>query len=219
MAAAILTAIIAQFAKTLATATELGRDVPTTVANFFSFFTILSNVGAAVVLVWAAVWFWMRGRRDAAASEPRSLALTLACASTYMVVTGIVYNTLLRGIPLPQGSEPIPWSNEILHLVGPLFLLLDVLVGPARRCLGWRAVLAVDAFPIVWVVYTLVRAPLTTDPVSHDPWWYPYPFLNPHVQPWGHGGVALYVVVIAVVITVVAAGVVWVGRRRGRPAR
>ena len=36
--------------------------------------------------------------------------------TTYMIVTGLVYNILLRGIELPQGSEPIPWSNETLHV-------------------------------------------------------------------------------------------------------
>src|SRR5690606_17249092 len=129
MAVAIAVAVIAQFSASMATATELGRDLTTTAVNFFSFFTILSNVATAVVLAWAAVWFWARGRADAAA-EPPGLAMALTCVSTYMVVTGVVYNALLRGIQLPQGSEPIPWSNEILHLVGPVFLLLDVFVGP-----------------------------------------------------------------------------------------
>ena len=51
MAALTLAAILAQLVVTMSGAAEAGRDVATTAVNFFSFFTILSNVAAAVVLV------------------------------------------------------------------------------------------------------------------------------------------------------------------------
>jgi len=210
----IAAAIIAQAARSISGAIEGGRDVTTTVVNFFSFFTILSNVLSVIALAWAAVWFWTRGRRDAAAPEPRSLAVALACATTYMLVTGVVYNTLLRGIPLPQGTT-VPWSNEVLHVVGPLVLAADLFLGPRRRALGWKTILAVLVFPVAWVVYTLVRGPLTTSPITGDPFWYPYPFLNPHNFDNGYAGVAVYVVGIAVAISLAAVLVLWVGRRRG----
>ena len=211
MAAVTIAAIVAQLSKSIGTATGLDRDVTTTVVNFFSFFTILSNASAAIVLLWAAVWFWTRGRR--ADAEPLSLAVALACVSTYMIITGIVYNTLLRNIELPQGSEPIPWSNEVLHLIGPLFLLADVLLGPLRRALPWRALWAIVGFPILWVIGTMIRGPLVTNPVSGDPFWYPYPFLNPN-NAGGWPSVVAYVIGIAVAIIAVGALVVWVGRRR-----
>lgn len=207
-------AILAQASRTIGGAIEAGRDVATTTANFFSFFTVLSNVIAVTALAWAAVWFWTRGRRDAAAREPRSLAVVLACATTYMLVTGVVYNTLLRGIPLPQGTT-VPWSNEVLHVVGPLALAADLLLGPRRRALPWSSILAVLVFPIVWVIYTLLRGPLTTSPSTGEPFWYPYPFLNPNGFDNGYAGVAVYVVGIAVAISLAATLVVWVGRRRG----
>lgn len=211
MAALIIAAIAAQLTASLTTAAELGRDVGVTLANFFSFFTILSNTLTAVVLVWAGFWFFARGRH--AEAEPPALALSLACVTTYMIITGIVYNSLLRGIELPQGSEPIPWSNEVLHLIGPLFLLADLFVGPLRRALPWRAVWGVVAFPILWVVYTMLRGPLVTNPVSGDPFWYPYPFLNPNTDGWA--SVIFWIVAIAVAFLVVATLVVWWGRRVG----
>lgn len=72
------------------------------------------------------------------------------------------------------------------------------------------------AFPIVWVAYTLVRGPRVTSPLTGSPWWYPYPFLDPH-QPGGYGTVALYVGAIAVTIAAIGAGVVQVSRQRGIP--
>lgn len=207
-AALIAAAVIAQLMRTLENAVAEGFHLPTVTANFFSFFTIESNLFAAIVLVIAAVRTWtVREERD-----PAWLAIALAAVSTFMIITGIVYNLLLRGIELPQG-QTVPWSNEVLHVIGPLFLLLDVLFAPRRRGLPWATVGIVVMYPIVWAVYTLVRANLITNPGTGDPWWYPYPFLNPHVQ-GGYGGVALYIVGIAAAFALVAWGIVAVGRRR-----
>ena len=130
-----------------------------------------------------------------------------------MVVTGIVYNTLLRGIALEPGSI-VPWSNEILHLIAPLFLLADLFLGPFRRALPWRTVIGIVIFPLLWVGYTLLRASFITNPGTGDPYWYPYPFLDPN-NCGRVGSVIVYVIGIAVAIIAVALLVVWVGRRRG----
>src|SRR5690606_16495561 len=141
------------------------------------------------------------------------LAIALACVATYMIVTGIVYNLLLRGVELPQGTT-LGWSNEVLHVVVPLFLLVDVLFAPQRRKLSWSTVGTIAVFPVAWAVYTLLRADLILAPGTGDPFWYPYPFLNPHITPGGYLGVAGYVVGIAVAILAVGLGVVAVSRRR-----
>lgn len=207
-------AIIAQLAKTLenarAATTSWGGHLLTVTVNFFSFFTVLSNLLAVIVLGIAAVWAW-RHRR--ALQEPRWLATVLMCVSTYMIVTGIVYNMLLRGVALPQGTT-VPWSNEVLHVVIPLFLLVDVLVAPRRRALPWSSLLVAAIFPIVWAAYTLIRANLIIAPATGNAWWYPYPFLDPHLQPGGYLTVAGYILAIAVAIVAAGAFVIWVGRRR-----
>lgn len=215
MALMIGAAIVVQLTASITTANDLGRDVATTVVNFFSFFTVLSNATAAAVLMWAAVWSLTRrpGGR-----EPAGLAVALAAATTFMIITGVVYNVLLRGVELPQGSAPVPWSNEILHLVGPVFMLVDLVLAPPRRQLRWKALWVVLAFPVTWAAYTLVRGPLVVNPATQQPYWYPYPFLDPH----GLGGwpaVAGYVVAITVVFVAVGAGVIAWGRRVDRDHR
>lgn len=223
MAALIVAAIVGQLAASIGSALAYGRDVGIVITNFFSFFTILSNAASAIVLAGAVVWFVTRGRHAAGEHdrEPHVLAVALVSVTTYMVITGIVYNLLLRGVELPQGSEPVPWSNEVLHVVAPLFLFADAFVAVRRRPLAWRETVWVLLFPVVWVVYTLVRGPLVTDPTIGPGYWYPYPFLdpnNPDLVPPGYAGVAVYVVGIAAAIIVVAYGVVWVGRRRSSAA-
>ena len=213
-AAVIMTALVGQFVTTVRAAISADRDVATTIANFFSFFTILSNLIAVLALLAAVVWFWMRPPHED--REPRGIAVALAGATTYLVITGVVYNLLLRG--LPTADDHVAWANEILHVVAPLFLVIDLLVAPTHRALRWRAVAVILAVPIAWIVYTLIRGPFVLDPVRGVAFWYPYPFLNPNgVAGWG--GVWAYVAGIAVTFVVVGTIVVAVGRLRARGAR
>jgi len=218
LAAALLglAAIAAQLTRTIQNAIEAdtawGGHLPTVSANFLSFFTIESNLLAAIVLAIGAILAWTSGRR--AEREPGWFAVLLVCVSTYMIVTGIVYNLLLRNVELPQGVTVV-WANEVLHVVIPLFLLADVLFAPSRRALPWSTVLIAAIYPIVWAVYTLIRADMIIAPATGESWWYPYPFLDPHNVPGGYLGVTGYILGIAAAIIGVAAFVVWVGRRRG----
>ena len=205
----ILAAIVAQAIRSIGGAISRNGDVATTAVNFFSFFTVLSNAGSVVVLAIVGLW-GLRHWRDSS-SLPVGPAIALACVTTYMLVTGVVYNTLLRGIELPQGTT-VPWSNEVLHVVGPVFLLLDLLFGSSPTRLSWRSVLAILVFPLLWVAYTLIRGPLVTSPTTGAAWWYPYPFLDPHVT-GGYPGILPYVLGIAVGLAAFGAGVVYVGRR------
>ncbi|MEI2269804.1 Pr6Pr family membrane protein [Microbacterium sp. No. 7] len=213
-AATITVAVVAQFITTVRTAISQDRDVATTIANFFSFFTILSNIVGALALLAAVVWFWMRPHHEQ--REPAGVALGLAAATSYLFITGVVYNLLLRGYP--TSDDHVAWANEIVHVVAPLFLLFDLFLAPTRRALPWRAVIAILAVPIAWIGYTLVRGPLVIDPTDGVAFWYPYPFLDPNgINGWG--GVGAYVVGISTAFVVVGSLVVGVGRLRTRAPR
>ncbi len=166
VAALIAAAVVAQLVRTVGNAVDGHHDVATVVANFLSFFTIDSNLISVVVLVIVGLQ-GLRSRADTTSTF--ALDLVRACAATYMIVTGVVYNTLLRGIELPQGVT-VPWSNEVLHVVAPLFMLIELLFGSSPPRLPWRAVGAILVFPLVWVVYTMVRGPLVTNPTTGAAW-------------------------------------------------
>ena len=210
VAAAIAAAIIGQLILTASLAADANADsVGFVVVNFFSFFTIDSNAASVVVLAAGALIALRRGE-----SDPLLFTTVRAAVVTYMVTTGIVYNLLLRNIELPQGTT-LEWSNEILHVIGPLYLLLDWLFAPGRVPLDMKRLWAIVAFPVVWVAYTLIRGPLAIQPATGTPW-YPYPFLNPATSPNGYLSVSFYVLLIALVITSIGAGVIWVSRHRTR---
>ncbi|WP_405218996.1 Pr6Pr family membrane protein [Agrococcus sp. Ld7] len=206
----ILAAVIGQLITSITFWTARGdASIPLNLLNFFSFFTIESNVLAMVVL--AVLVAAQLGRPRIG----RRFDVLLLSVTTYMVVTGIVYNTLLRGIELPQGAT-LGWSNEILHLVAPLWMLVDWLLSSGKRDVRFPDLGIVVIFPIVWLSYTLLRGPFTLDQATGRDWWYPYPFLDPATHANGYVGVAIMSVIIAAAVVLVAAGLVAIARwRRG----
>ncbi len=209
VAVAVVAAIVAQLMASVSFVGPNGLpDTAPVVVNFLSYFTIDSNALSAVVLVVGA-FALMRG---ASQIEPRGLTVARVAVTTYMIITGVVYNLLLRGT-LEQGAT-IAWSNEILHVVAPVYLVLDWAFAPGRHPLSQRDAIAALAFPVVWVVYTLVRGPFATNPYVDASYWYPYPFINPFTSSGGYTSVAAYVVGIGVVTILLAFGLAWTTRRR-----
>lgn len=210
-AALIVAAVVGQLSVSLANWASAGIADPTVqLVNFFSFFTIESNLLTVVVFVIGVVCV-LRGRSE----DCRWYAISRASVTAYMATTGIVYNLLLRGIELPQGTT-LPWSNEVLHVVAPILMVVDWLFAPGRIRLEWKSIWIIVSFPVVWCVYTLVRGPMTFDAVTGNSFWYPYPFLNPNIAPEGYFSVAFYVVLIAAVIGGVGALAIRVTRMRSR---
>ncbi len=178
--------------------------------DFLMYFTIESNLLAAVVMAVGAV----RLLRRAPAPGRGWTTLRLA-ATTYMVTTGIVYNLLLRGLPTIPGGD-LPWSNEVLHVAVPLLVLLDWLFAPDRRALDYAAVGRVVVFPLAWVAITLARGPFTGNEVTGAATYYPYPFLDPATGGGGYGTVAVWVLVIAALICGLTLLLTGAGRRASR---
>ena len=209
IAALIIAAVVGQLIVSIGYWTNKGGvDVATHTVHFFSFFTIDSNILSAVaLLIGAYVLVFRKG------DNPARYNLFLGAVTAYMVTTGVVYNLLLRGIELPQGST-LAWSNEVLHVIAPLWLLIDWLFAPGRAPIANAQLWKILVFPLVWCVYTLVRGPLVADTVYGNAFWYPYPFLNPNTSPNGYLSVAFYVLLITLVISAAAAGVLWVSRRK-----
>lgn len=142
---------------------------------------------------------------------------------TILSNAGAVFVLLVGGILMlrraeADGAESRGFATALV-CVSTYMIITGIVFAPRRRALSWSALGAVVVFPIVWLAYTLIRGPLVHDFRTGNDWWYPYPFLNPNVQPWGYVGVALYSIGIAVAIVAVGAFTVWVGRRRGIPAR
>jgi hypothetical protein len=201
-----IAAIVAQLIRSVGNWQATGLNVGFGVTNFFSFFTIDANVGTIVVLLIGAALVFARR------NDPRWYTVFRAIVVTYMAVTGIVYNLLLRGVELPQGTT-VEWSNEVLHVVACAYIVLDWFIAPGRVPLAWKSLRAIVVFPIIWIIYTMVRAPLTTELNYGGKAFYPYPFLDPGLAHEGWFSVVFYMILITGVILGAGAGVIWVSRR------
>jgi len=162
------------------------------VTDFFSYFTELSNLFAAAVLIGGAL---LRNRPATKRAE-----LLRGASVLYMLTTGIVFAALLSG-----KHVPIPWVNTIVHQVMPVVVAIDWLVVPPAVAIELTDALWWLGFPLVYLIYTLIRGPIVH--------WYPYPFIDPR----RHGyltvagnclGIALGQILLIAVIT-------WTARRLG----
>ncbi|MEP6481357.1 MAG: Pr6Pr family membrane protein, partial [Rhodoglobus sp.] len=185
---------IAGLVAIVATLLDTASRVAINPFNFFGYFTTQSNILTAFVFLAAA------GATFAGRAQSRALLYSRAAVTTYIVIVGIVYNTLLAGT---EGGISLEWANWVLHVAIPIYAALDWILFADRPALAWKRIWIVLVYPIVWIIVILIRG--ATDGFV------PYPFLNPAQ---GYGVVAGYCIAIAVAVIVVAAGVWAVSRLR-----
>jgi len=154
-------------------------------ANFFSFFTIESNILAAIVLlvVGFGALLGVKARR--------SFAFIRGAATLYMVITGIVFALLLAGLE-QRLQVTIPWVNVVLHYIMPIVLFVDWLLFPPKFRFSFTQTLGWLVFPLLYLAYTLVRGSLVN--------WYPYPFLDVSQVGWALVGVMSIAIAIGAAI-------------------
>lgn len=166
--------------------------------DFFSYFTILSNILGTLVFL-AAGAIAVAGRGRAGSDVP---GLLRGAAALYLVITGIVYGIALAHYDTPQ---VIPWVNTVVHRVTPAVFAVDWLIDPPRRAPRFPRALVWLIFPVAYLVYSLARGAAVG--------WYPYPFLDPRVH--GYAAVAVGCVLVAAAFLAVAALLCLAGARLG----
>jgi len=168
--------------------------------EFFSYFTILSNMLAAAALVAPLVAPTSRFAAWAEQSGPR------AAIATYLTITAVVYHLLLAGLWKLEGLRLV--SNAILHTVTPAAFLIDLALRGGRGEARWIAAAKAMAFPALFGLWTLVHGALSG--------FYPYPFMN--VAKRGYPAVVLAMVEMSLAFAAVALVFVALSRVRAKVA-
>lgn len=165
--------------------------------NFFSYFTVQSNlIGVVALLATAAA-----GRR-----RERAIDWVRGAASVYLTVTFAVVILLLSNIDV---GLQLGWVDFVLHKLFPVVVVADFLLDPPRARVSARDAGLWLAFPLAWLAYTMVRGPIAG--------WYPYPFLDPALN-GGYGAVVVTIAVILVTGAVLCAVYAALGNLRRRAA-
>lgn len=132
------------------------------IVNFLSYFTVLCNLLIAVSLTCSVFWpAFAIGKFFSRISVQSAIAL-------YILIVGLVYNIVLRGIWVVTGLQWV--VDNLLHVVVPVLYVLYWVVVTPKGSLKWKDGLYWTIFPTVYLIYSLVRGEAVG--------WYPYPFLD-----------------------------------------
>lgn len=158
-------ALVAQFYLIL-----VNRQAPVTetIIRYFSFFTILTNL---LVAYSYSLCLLAPGSGQAAFfSRPQ----VRTAITVYILVVGIVYNSILRFLWNPQGLQ---WfTDELLHTVIPLACLAGWFFFLNKASLQWKQVFPWLLYPFLYAVYIFIRGAFSG--------FYPYPFINAAAIGW-----------------------------------
>ena len=172
------------------------RDVHTgDTVNFWFYFTDLANLLGACVFLVGGLAAW----RD----RPGVPDLMRGAAVLYLVITGLVYWTLLANT---IDAETIKWQNYIVHGVMPAAIVLDWLLAPPAARLSRARAGRWLAFPLTYLAVSLIRGPFVN--------WWPYDFLDPR-EPGGYTHVTIWSLIVTAVFVVFMVVIVFAGNQLG----
>ena len=160
--------------------------------NFFSFFTVLTNTLAVVVLSYALV------NRPSAARRFFLAPAVSSGIAVSIVVVGLAYNVLLRHLWQPEGFQFI--ADELLHDVMPVLFAVYWWRYVPKGQLRFTHIGLWVIYPLVYFGYALLRGDLLGQ--------YQYPFIDvstlgyPQVFVNAGGILAGFVLIAAVVVGV-----------------
>jgi hypothetical protein len=155
-----------------------GTPVATAIVNYFSYFTILTNLLVAVVLTASLC--------EQKSGAPKFFATpsVQSAAAVSIVLVCAVYSLQLRQLWNPGGWQKV--ADIVLHDVMPVLYVLYWLVFVPKDTLRLADLPRWLAYPGLYLIYTLIRGALTAR--------YPYPFLD--VAKIGYAGVAINAVIL-----------------------
>ena len=137
-------------------------------AEYFAYFSIQGTMICAVVLAVTGV------RALQGLPETKLLHLVRLSTTVYVVVISVVYNALLRGGAGDIRDAGYNWPvvpNEIIHVWGPIVMLLDWLLVAGFSSVRLRAAFWVVVYPVAWILFSVIRG------IAHG--WWAYWFLDP----------------------------------------
>lgn len=137
-------------------------SVGETIIRYFSFFTILTNL--IVALCFTFLLWKSKSEIGIFFSKPK----TLTAITVYILIVGLVYNTILRFLWQPKGLQLI--VDELLHAVIPVLCIFFWWKYVDPKKLNWKDAFPWLIYPLVYIFLILIRGAMSG--------FYPYPFID-----------------------------------------
>ena len=157
--------------------------------GFFVYYTNISNLIAfgLMAYLWGIEYRIYQGKKAIFKYPNVRFVITIL-----ILVTLIIYNTLLGNM-----LDPSYWQvrNVIMHLLGPILVVLDFLLFNPSNNLKWHSILYSLILPYLYVLVTLFIGLFTNS--------YPYFFLD--VNEIGYLGVFRWVLILTAGFLVLSA--------------
>jgi hypothetical protein len=164
--ASAMISVVAWFALVLQLLLMVQQAAPGTslhaVINYFSFFTILTNLLVALCTTLPLL------APHSSAGQFFLRPSTQSAIAVYITIVGITYSLLLRHLWNPQGAQKV--ADVLPHDVVPVLYVAFWIFLVPKFMLRWSDAVRWLAYPLVYMAYTLARGF-----VSH---WYPYYFID-----------------------------------------
>jgi len=130
--------------------------------RFFSYFTILTNSLVAICA------FYLLLPTTSAVKQFFEKNATLTAITVYILIVGLVFNTLLR--PTAELNGPHLLLSEIFHTAVPLLFLFFWIRYVPKHHLSYKSLPKWMIYPLIYVIYTLLHGIYSQ--------FYPYPFID-----------------------------------------
>lgn len=178
-----------QFYLILQTTGSTGFSTFKTVTNFFSYFTILSNLLVAISLTALLI-----KKSGCLGTFFRKTSVQSAIA-VYIFIVALVYNTVLRGMLSLNGIDWI--VDNLLHVIVPVLYVFYWCIFTPAKVLSWKNIAPWLTFPTLFLAYSMIRGSIVN--------WYPYPFLNAARLGYGQVAINSFIVLLAFITLSIAA--------------
>jgi len=160
-----LSAIVLQFYFALNYWTNQGMTVPGAVGQYFSYYTILTNILACISI------FAFLDKKKSLIGSIFLRKEVIFGINVNLIFVGIAFTVLLRNLWTPGGLQLV--VNEILHSVLPVLYLIFYILHRTDYKLSWKHVLYWQLYPVGYALVILMRGKITG--------LYPYPFIDVNV--------------------------------------
>ena len=169
--------------------------------NYFSFFTILTNILAALSLTFTLL------------KSSSRLALFLqrpvvqSAIAMNILIVGLVYFFILQKLWQPKGWDWV--ADSTLHYATPVLYTIYWLAFVPKGQTDWKHCLQWLLYPAIYFAYSLLRGAITA--------WYPYPFID--VKQNGYTGALMNAAILLGVFFIAALLFIGIDKMIARSAK